>query len=268
MYNSYYGLTYNPFDKQCLSEKDHFASKDFQEMTNRLNYLKKVRGIGLFTSRPGMGKSFAVRCFAKDLNPNQNHLLYLCLSTVSIADFYKQFCSGLGISDTGSKTKMFKAIQEQIYYLYKEKRQPLIVVIDEAQYLNAAILNDLKMLMNYGYDHLNCFSLILCGESYLCSVMRKPVHEALRQRITVHYNYTGLLSNEVPDYVLHKIACAGGSKTIIDDAALAAIQSYGEGNPRLIDNLMSDVITLGTQMDKKNIDTEVILAAVNNQQLE
>ena len=37
---------------------------------------------------------------------------------------------------------MFKAIQEQITYLYKEKRQPLLLAVDEAQYLNIGILND------------------------------------------------------------------------------------------------------------------------------
>ena len=68
MYNSYYGLSFNPFDKQQLKEKDHFISRDFTEMTNRLNYLKDIRGIGVFTARPGMGKSYALRCFAAGLN--------------------------------------------------------------------------------------------------------------------------------------------------------------------------------------------------------
>ena len=34
MYNSYYGLTFNPVDKQQLKEKDQFISKDFTEKTN------------------------------------------------------------------------------------------------------------------------------------------------------------------------------------------------------------------------------------------
>ena len=38
MYNSFYGLSFNPFGKQQLKEKDHFVSNDFREMTNRLNY--------------------------------------------------------------------------------------------------------------------------------------------------------------------------------------------------------------------------------------
>ena len=31
MYNSYYGLSFNPFDKQQLKEKDHFVSKEDNE---------------------------------------------------------------------------------------------------------------------------------------------------------------------------------------------------------------------------------------------
>ena len=267
MYNNYYGLAFNPFDKQCLSEKDCFESRDFKEMTSRLQYLKEVRGIGVFTARPGMGKSYALRCFAKSLNPNLTHMAYLCLSTVSVSEFYKQFCYVLGVDDKGGKTCMFRTIQEQIYYLYKEKRQPLILAIDEAQYLSTGILNDIKMLMNYGYDSVNCFTLILCGESYLNSILNKPVHEALRQRITVHYNYEGLSDEEVLAYIHHKIEKAGGSKTIIDVSALSAVHGLSQGNPHLIDNIMTDAITLGSQMEKKTIDSEVILAAANNQQL-
>ena len=104
---------------------------------------------------------------------------YVCLSTISVADFYKLLCEQLGLDTKGGKTVMFKAIQEQITYLYKEKRQPLLLAIDEAQYLNTGILNDIKMLMNYGYDSVNYFTLILCGESHLNDTLRKPVHEAL-----------------------------------------------------------------------------------------
>ena len=123
------------------------------------------------------------------------------------------------------------------------------------------------MLMNYGYDSLNCFTLILCGEPHLNNTLRKPIHEALRQRITVHYNFSGLSDSEVAQYVLHKIACAGGSASIMEQAALSSIHSHSQGSPRLVDNLMTDALTLGAQMGKKTIDTEVILASVNNQNL-
>ena len=264
---AYYGLSFNPFDKQSVWEKDRFLSADFKEMSSRLDYLKDSRGIGVFTASPGMGKSFALRCFAAGLNPSLYHMEYICLSTVSVMEFYRQFCSVLGVEDRGGKPGMFKAIQEQVYSLYKEKRQPLLLAVDEAQYLSTGILNDIKMLMNYGYDSLNCFTLVLCGEPHLNSILRRPVHEALRQRITVHYNFVGLGDSEVAQYIAHKITCAGGSQAIIDSAALSAVHSHSNGNPRLVDNLMTDAFTLGSQMDKKTIDAEVILAAVAGQNL-
>ncbi|MBQ8945923.1 MAG: AAA family ATPase [Lachnospiraceae bacterium] len=267
MFNSYYSLAFNPFDKQQLPEKDCFRSKDFDEMTSRLNFLKDTRGIGLFTASPGMGKSFCLKCFASTLNPNLYHMEYVCLSTISVADFYKQLCLILGVKDRGGKTVMFKAIQEQIYYLYHEKRQPLLLAIDEAQYLSTGILNDIKMLMNYGYDSVNCFTLILCGESHLNAILRTQPHEALRQRITVHYNYQGLSDSEAIEYILHKLNCAGSSKAIIDESALNAVVGQTHGNPRLIDNIMSDALVIGSQQDKKCIDVDVILAAANNQNL-
>lgn len=201
MYNSYYGLTFNPFDKQQLKEKDHFISRDFTEMTNRLNYLKDIRGIGVFTARPGMGKSFCLRCFAASLNPSLFHMEYLCLSTISVADFYKQLCSILGVSDKGGKTGMFKAIQEQITYLYKEKRQPLLLAIDEAQYLSTGILNDIKMLMNYGYDSVNYFTLLCRFRFHVgrrnrcvpCDEIRKAAGKAVL-RFQLHYRLVAILS--------------------------------------------------------------------------
>ena len=88
MFRSYYGLFFNPFDKQNAREKDRFLSKDISEMTSRLDYLKDTRGIGLFTAPPGM----------------------------------------------------FRAVQEQSLYLYKDKKQPLLLAVDEAQYLSTGIL--------------------------------------------------------------------------------------------------------------------------------
>lgn len=263
--SAFLGLTRNPFSKEGTYVKDSFHSRDFKEMTGGLSHLIKSRGIGVFTSPPGNGKTFVLRAFIHDLNKNLYCPDYICMATVSIGEFYKQLCDLLGVPAKGGKPRMFKAIQEQIWYLYKEKGAPLILAIDEAQYLNTAILNDLKMLMNYEYDSLNCFTLILCGESWLNSTLRKPVHEALRQRISVHYEFQGLSDEEVPEYVRHKIRCAGGSEQIINEAAMSALNSMSQHNPRIIDNIMTDAMLIAMQQDKHIIDADVIMAATNNQ---
>ena len=123
------------------------------------------------------------------------------------------------------------------------------------------------MLMNFSYDSLNCFSLILSGEPYLNRTLEKPPHEALRQRITVHYTFHGLDPDEISQYISHRISLAGGSPSIIAPDAMNAISGYCQGNPRIIDNIMTDAITLGSQLKKDTIDADVILAAVNEQSL-
>ena len=267
IYRSLYGLSHDPFDKQLLKESGAFESEDMKIMSNRLNYLKDTRGIGVFTAAPGMGKSYALRCFEHSLNSNLYIMKYICLSTVSVADFYKEFCDQLGLEPKGGKTAMFKAIQERLYYLYKDKKQPLILAVDEAQYLSNGILQDLKMLMNFRYDSLNCFTLILSGETVLNRTLERPIHEALRQRISVHYTFRGLSTDETIAYIRHKIRLAGGAESIIGDDALISIANYSKGNPRIVDNVMTAALKAGAQLEKQVIDSEVILMAVNEQAL-
>jgi type II secretory pathway predicted ATPase ExeA len=264
---AHFGLSFDPFDKKSLKPKDCFSSKDHKEMINRLDFLKDVNGLGVFTASPGMGKSFALHCFGKSLNKNLYQMHYICLSTVTIFDFYKQFCELLGLEAKGGKSLMFKSIKERIYYLYKEKRCPLIIAVDEAQYLNPAILKDLKMLMNYQYDSLNCFSLILSGEPHLNRTLQMPVNEALKQRITVHYSFAGLDPLEVENYIFHKLAVAGGASGIMGADAIRTIAGFCQGNPRIIDSLMTNALMLGAQLGKQAIDSEIIMAAAESQAL-
>ena len=264
---TYYRLRYNPFSKESVTTQNAYRSRDFKEMDFRLNNLAETRGIGLFTAPPGAGKTLALRCFMDGLNPNLFKPHYIPLSTVSVAEFYKQWCDLLGVDTKGGKPRMLKNMKEQMLNMYKAKRQPLFLVLDEAQYLSTAILNDLKIILNFECDSLNAVCLALCGEPHLNNTFYKPVHEALCQRITVHYNFQGLQDDEIVEYVKHKILQAGGSTAILEDSALAAIHSQSHGIPRVIDNIMTDALMIGEQHDKQTIDADIVLAAVNNRNL-
>jgi type II secretory pathway predicted ATPase ExeA len=256
----------NPFDKQAISEKDAFVSKDYKETTDRLNFLNNVRGVGVFTAGPGLGKTYAIRCFAKSLDRNLHEVAYLCLSTVSVTEFYRQFCFALGIDVPHGKPAMFKAIQDRLFHLFvnKEKKKPLVLIYDEANELSDAILKDIKMIMNHNFDSINCFTLVLAGEPRLNSILEKQIHESLRQRITIHYSFSGLTDAETEQYLSHKLRIGGASDAILGAGTLPAIAGYAGGCPRLIDNLMNEALMLGAQLEKHTIDTETIMAAVNN----
>jgi type II secretory pathway predicted ATPase ExeA len=267
MFKGYYGFSKNPFDKQSISIKDAFHSKDHKEMTSRLDYLKDIRGIGVFTSMPGFGKTFALRCFAASLDRNLHESAYVSLSTVSVTEFYRQFCAALAIDAPHGKPAMFRAIQDRLFHLFKEKRKPFILICDEAHELSTAVLNDLKMIMNHDYDSINCFTLILAGEPHLNRTLSKNVHEALRQRIAIHYNFSGLSDTETEQYLLHKLRVAGAAGSILGEGSMPAIIGYAHGCPRLLDNLMNEALKLGAQLEKPSLDTEVFMAAVNNLEL-
>jgi type II secretory pathway predicted ATPase ExeA len=186
MFKEYYTFTKNPFDKNFISEKDAFYSKDHREATSRLTFLKNIRGVGVLTSAPGFGKTYALRCFVKSIDRNLHEVAYVCLSTISVTEFYRQFCAALGIDAPYGKSAMFKAVQDRLFHLFKEKKKPFILILDEAQELSSAILKDLKMIMNHDFDSTDCFTLALAGEPYLNHILEKPIHEALRHKQTTN----------------------------------------------------------------------------------
>ena len=264
---AYYGMSYNPFLKENANKGNVFQSKDFREVKARLNSLTSSMGIGVFTAPPGKGKTMSIRCFMDSLNPNLFVPGYIPLSTVTVGEFYRQWCDLLGVEKKGGKPGMLRSMKEQMMIMYKAKRQPLFLVLDEAQFLSTAILNDLKIILNFECDSLNCVCLVLCGEPHFNNTLYKPVHESLLQRVTVHYNLQGLQDDEIAAYVRHKISSTGGSTSILSDSALSAIHGHSHGTPRVIDNLMTEALRIGAQNDKQVIDADVILAAVENQNL-
>ena len=84
----YYGLEFNPFEK---GQPDiPVDTSDYREAMGRLDYLKGVRGIGLFTGRSGTGKSFIMKKFSETLNPGLYKVIYMPMSTLSTIEFYRE----------------------------------------------------------------------------------------------------------------------------------------------------------------------------------
>ena len=88
MYKAYFGMEFNPFEK-TNSLKYPFESQDFKEATSRLEHLKDIKGIGLFTGLPGMGKTYTLKQFVDKLNPNLYKVVYIPLSTITVREFYE-----------------------------------------------------------------------------------------------------------------------------------------------------------------------------------
>lgn len=262
MYLSYYGLEFNPFDKD-IETKYAFETEDFKILKNRLNFVKDNKTMALITGNPGMGKTFVIRNFLNDLNKNLYKVIYICMSTITTLEFYKQLCYELGIEPQFRKIDMFRDIQAQIIALSKDKNINVIIVLDEAQYLKPTILNDLKLLLNFDLDSKNYVSLILVGQPVLNNILRRNIFDALSQRITVSYNMTGLSKEEVKQYINSRITLAHGNNGIFNEQAIEAIYNACAGSVRVVNNIITKSLIIGKSKNLQAIDSNIVLEAIN-----
>ena len=135
MFRQYYGMSYNPYEKE-LETKNAYMTQDMKSMQGRLEHLKQHPGIGLFTAGSGQGKTFSLRYFSESLNPNITKFYYICLSTVTTTEFYRQMCTTLGLESACHKASMFRNIQNYFEMMSMNKKIHFMVCLDEAQYLN------------------------------------------------------------------------------------------------------------------------------------
>lgn len=266
MFKHYYGMSMNPFDKEILTGHA-YETADMKAMRGRLDYLREHPGIGLFTAGPGQGKTFCLRHLSDTLNPNITKFFYICLSTVTTTEFYRQMCRILGLETSYNKSALFHAIQEYFEDMSINKRIHCIVCLDEAQYLHADILRDLKILCNFHMDSKNCFSLILTGQPTLVNLLMRQPNEALRQRVTVNYRFEGLRASEALDYVHNRMELAGSTGRIFDDGAIMTAYDSCGGSIRKMNLIITKALMIGAEHEKNNIDTDMVLSAVNEIEL-
>ena len=164
------GLEFNPFLKN--SKEVLVETQEYKEVLFRLNYLLTTKGFGLLTGSAGRGKTTAVRNWASGLNTSLYKVMYSSLSTLTVNDFYRNLATELGAQPAFRKTDNFKIIQDEINRLVLEKRQTPVIIIDEANYIGNAVLNDLKMLFNFEMDSKDRAVVLLSGLPQLNSTLR------------------------------------------------------------------------------------------------
>lgn len=169
-YTARYGLEFNPFLKN--SKEVLVETQEYKEVLFRLNYLLTTKGFGLLTGSAGRGKTTAVRNWASGLNTSLYKVVYSSLSTLTVNDFYRNLAAELGAQPAFRKTDNFKIIQDEINRLVLEKRQTPVIIIDEANYIGNAVLNDLKMLFNFEMDSKDRAVVLLSGLPQLNSTLR------------------------------------------------------------------------------------------------
>lgn len=260
-YTSRYGLEFNPFIKNT---KDILIeTEEYKELVYRLNYLLQIKGFGLVTGNPGLGKTTSVRKWCQTLNSAAYKVIYIPLSTLTVSEFYRQLAGSLGIEPYHKKVDNFRAIQETVTRYEKEKRVTLIIILDEANYLKSGTLNDLKLLFNFEMDSQDRAVVLLMGLPILNRTLNLNSHEPLKQRIVMNYQLDNLDKEESRRYIHRKLEGAGCHQTVFEEQALEAVINACNGVPRKINQMCNQCLLIGNNQNKNMIDVDVVMDAAN-----
>lgn len=263
---AWFGFKHYPFDKE-IKTADIVDTPVLKETLARLQYMKRRGGIMLLTGDPGVGKTIATRRFADTLNDNLFNVIYTPLSTLNRSDILRHINALLGLQNRFSKSANYQQIQKELLDCREQRGRTVVIVIDEAHLLKQGPLEEIRLLTNFKMDSFDPFLLILSGQSDLKRLMNFAVMEPLNQRIRMRYHMTGLSQQNTTDYITARLKWAGCSAPIFKEDALAAIQEYSYGFPRLIGNICEEALTYAMFCDKKTVDANMILKIKTNENL-
>jgi general secretion pathway protein A len=257
---AYYNFSKMPFGKDLLPDQ-LFVSATFKELSSRLEYMKAQRGLMMLTGSPGVGKTAALRCFAASLNPGSYLVIYTPLSTVTVADFYRQLNSALGGQPRWRKNDVFASIQNQIRDLVSQQKKIPVIILDESHLLSTQNLIELQIIANFQMDSIDPALFILAGQSHLREKLASPVFDSLQQRMHMKFHLPALTQEEVGPFLVHHLKTAGCSKTLFTADAVDAVYQNTAGIHRKVALLAHRTLTVGAIQKKETLTSEEVFLA-------
>lgn len=237
----FWGFTRAPFPKE-MEAPDYFLSPQFTELAARLHLMVKTRTFGLVTGEIGSGKSCAVRYLAQQLDPGQNPVVYVAESHLTPFDFYAQVLEAFGVMVPFQRAQARRQFITLMTDLYQHQAKQPVLVIDEAQSLPQAMIQELRFVLNTAMDAITPFTCILVGQPDLRAVLRLKAFEAIQQRVGLRYHLTGLNETDTVAYVTHHCQQAGVARPVFTPSALRLLFLQTQGLPRVINQLATGAL--------------------------
>lgn len=239
MYESHFGLTEKPFS---LTPNPRFLylSRTHQEALAHLRYgLENRVGFIAVTGEVGTGKTTILRLLFDQLDESRYRLAMIFNPCLSAMELLRNVNREFGLP--ARKRSNLSLVEELNQFLLAENRAGRIpvLVIDEAQNLEADVLEQIRLLSNLETDSDKLIQIVLVGQPELGELLERPELRQLAQRISVRCRLDPLDHQETCDYVRHRLQIAGVFGDLFDAKALAAIFRWSGGVPRLI-NVLCD----------------------------
>ena len=133
-----------------------------------------------------------------------------------------------------------------------------VLIVDEAQNMDAAMLEELRVISNINADKNLVLQLVLVGQPELRDTLRQPNLEQFAQRVSVDYHLDPLDRLETREYIEHRLVTAGGAKHVISRAAMDLIFELSTGVPRIINSLCDTALVYAFADGKQKVTPKLV----------
>jgi type II secretory pathway predicted ATPase ExeA len=267
-YEEFFHLKDAPF--RLTPDPDYFfPSGVHKEALDTMVYsIRTGEGFVMITGTPGVGKTLLVRKLLRELGDKVNLALVLN-PTISPRELLSVILDDLGIttmeeSQNVSQEMLLRRFRDN---LLNKSSQGIktIIIIDEAQNLPKATLEELRMLSNLESDKEKLLQIILVGQLELEERLQYDEMKQLAQRITIRYRLTPLSSEETGAYVRHRLEVAGDGMSVrFMPRVMGRIHALSSGIPRRI-NLICERALMAAYVDgDKSVAKKHLVRAIKS----
>ena len=259
MFLDYFGLREQPFGVTPDPRYLYLGPAHREALASLYYGIEANRGFLSLIARPGMGKTTLLFHLLAKFDRSAR-TAFLFQTQCTSREFMQFLLAEIGI-DTESHD--FVRMHEQFNRcLVQEARagKRFIVVIDEAQNLDASVLETVRLLSDFETPQAKLLQIVLVGQPGLADKLASPSLVQLRQRITSVSGLNPLVPEEVGRFIDHRLHVAGyrGNVPLFTKEAQELIAQVSEGIPRQINNYCFHSLSLACAMKKKAVDVSMV----------
>ncbi len=253
MYNRFFGFKERPF-KLVPNPEYLFLSKIHEEALAHLNYaVNDGDGFVEITGEVGTGKTTLCRMFLENLDED-TEAAFIFNPKLDPDQLLQTINDEFGITGAKGTTKDHIDLLNRFLIEKKSQDKKAILLIDEAQNLNADVLEQLRLLSNLETTTSKLLQIFLVGQPELGELLDSHELRQLNQRITMSCHLMPLSFSETKEYIKHRIGIAShGSGVQFTPSAYRAIFNYSGGVPRLINIACDRALLTAFAVNQKKI---------------
>ncbi|RZU98377.1 XrtA/PEP-CTERM system-associated ATPase [Spiribacter vilamensis] len=263
MYERFYNLIGKPFQ---LSPDPAFfyGSRGHKRAAAYLEYgVEQGEGFIVITGEVGAGKTTLVRNLFRSLPLNRVVAAQIVSTQLDANDMLGAVCSAFGLGTEGGKAERLFRLEKHLQACQRAGKRCLLVV-DEAQNLSPATLEELRMLSNFQSDSGSLLQSFLVGQPEFRDMFQGDAMRQLRQRVIATCHLGPLNADETREYIEHRLRKVGWEQDpSFTDAAFDALHRYSEGVPRRINTVCDRLLLMASLEERHEIDADGVQEVVD-----